>query len=346
MHRLPVTLLLLSLAACGPDFASALQGGDASDGQDLRHRRDAGVPIDACHMLSPRTAPLTVFAAPQVAEQPFLDAIGQAQHSIRVMVYQLTSTSIREALRAKAAAGVDLHVILDQGQKPVNQTSFDVLTGAGAKVQWSDPGFAYTHAKFLVVDEKTALISTGNYDGYMHSGRNFGAVDTDASDVQTLVRLFDADWAHQVPDLSCTRLVISPSNSRPRHLELLKSATQTLTIESMQFSDFQVRQAVLERQQAGVAVRVLLASPTWVTANASAGAWLKAQGIPARWRASPSVHVKTFVVDGKTGFFGSENLSSTSLDHNREVGLATTEADDLQLLESTFETDWATATAF
>jgi phosphatidylserine/phosphatidylglycerophosphate/cardiolipin synthase-like enzyme len=171
-------------------------------------------------------------------------------------------------------------------------------------------------------------------------------VDKDAFDVKTLVTLFDADRAHQVPDLSCTRLIISPANARARHLELLKAAQQTLTIESMQFSDGQVRQAVLERQQAGVAVRVLLAAPSWVSANASAGAWLKAHGVLARWRSSPSVHVKTFVIDGKTAFFGSENLSSTSLDKNREVGLATTEADALQLISSTFESDWATATAF
>jgi phosphatidylserine/phosphatidylglycerophosphate/cardiolipin synthase-like enzyme len=262
------------------------------------------------------------------------------------MVYQLTSPAIREALRAKAAAGVEVHVILDAKQQPVNQTTFDVLTAAGAQVQWSDPAFTYTHAKFTIADEAVAVISTGNYDTFVRSGRNFGAIDRDALDVRALVGLFDADWTHVAPKLDCTRLVVSPNNSRARHLELLRSATQTLIVESMQFSDSQVRQAVLERKQAGVAVRVLLAAPSWVGANQSAGAWLKANGIEARWRSSPAVHVKAFVIDGATAFLGSENLSYTSLSSNREVGLVTREDDDVALISTTFEQDWATATAF
>jgi len=349
--RLPF-LSLLWLTACGPNLSEVLPGdGDpqASDANDLRHRHDAGVAdagFDPCSMTSPRAVALDTFAAPGVSEQPFLDAIDGASHSLRVMVYQLTSATIRAAIVAKASAGVDVRVILDLTQQSTNQASFDALTAAGAKVQWSDPGFSYTHAKFLVADEKVALISTGNYDNFMHSGRNFGAVDRDGLDVQALVKIFDADFAHTAPDLACTRLVVSPVNARARHLALLESATRTLVIESMQFSDSEVRAAVLARRQAGVDVRVLIASPSWVTGNDTAGAWLVANGIPARWRKSPAIHVKAFVIDGQTAFFGSENLSRTSLDHNREVGLVTTEADDVALVSGTFETDWATATAF
>ena len=60
-------------------------------------------------------------------------------------------------------------------------------------------------------------------------------------------------------------------------------------------------------------------------------------------RASGRV-VKAIVVDGTRAYFGSENLSSTSLSKNREVGLIATEPDVLKLMAETFEKDWAAAT--
>jgi phosphatidylserine/phosphatidylglycerophosphate/cardiolipin synthase-like enzyme len=343
MTRLLTSLLIITLlVGCGPASDAELLELDPSlSAEQLELRRR-----DFCTMTGARTAPLEVFAHPQAGEDPYLAVINGATRSLRIMVYEFNSETIREAVRAKAAAGVDVHVILDATKAPTNQATFDVLTAAGAKVQWSDPVFTYTHAKFIVADEGVALISSGNLDHYMRSGRNFGAVDRDLGDVRTLVKIFDADFAHVVPSITCTRLLLSPINSKERHLELITSATKTLEIESMQFSDADIRAAVLARQQAGVAVRVLLASPTWITANDYAGRWLKDRGIPARWRSSPSVHVKAITVDGKTAYLGSVNLSTTSLTQNREVGLVTTEADDLGLMSSTFEQDWATARDF
>jgi phosphatidylserine/phosphatidylglycerophosphate/cardiolipin synthase-like enzyme len=344
MNQTKALWALLLLSACGPELSTPPGSIPSLRGQHDDPRALLAQP--ACSELSPRASPLETFAAPEVGEQPFLDAISGAQTALRVMVYQLTSPTIREAIAARARAGVVVQVILDQSQQPTNQASFDQLTLVGATVQWSDPGFSYTHAKFLVADDAVGLISTGNYDTYMHSGRNFGAIDRDPDDVRALAGLFDADWNHTAPQLGCTRLIVSPDNARARHLALLAGAEHTLIIESMQFGDWGVRQAVLARKQAGVSVRVLIASPSWVTENQTSGAWLKTNGIEARWRQSPAVHVKAFVIDGTTAFLGSENLSRTSLDRNREVGLATTESDDVALITSTFEKDWATATPF
>jgi hypothetical protein len=45
---------------------------------------------------------------------------------------------ILDRLRAKAAAGVDVRVILDRAKISTNQKYFDLLTGSGAQVKWSD----------------------------------------------------------------------------------------------------------------------------------------------------------------------------------------------------------------
>src|SRR5205085_90377 len=156
---------------------------------------------------------------------------------------------------------------------------------AGAEVIWSDPRFVFTHAKVTLVDGREALISTGNYsESYMLKERNLAVLDSDPADVASMQRIFDADWTHQDPDLSCTRLVVAPVNARQRLLALIGSARQTLLVHSMQLGDHEVRDALAARKAAGVDVRVILADPSWIDANASAAAFLAEHGIAARWR--------------------------------------------------------------
>ena len=144
--------------------------------------------------------------------------------------------------------------------------------------------------------------------------------------------------------MTCTRMVISPVNARERILDAIESAQTTLDIESMQFADWDVRNAVKARVQAGVSVRVLLADASWIDANAYGATFLKDLGVPVKW--IPHLHTKMFVADGKVAYVGSENFSSTSLDKNREVGVILVEDSSIAPLTATFDKDWAVGTDF
>jgi hypothetical protein len=80
--------------------------------------------------------------------------------------------------------------------------------------------------------------------------------------------------------------------------------------------------------------------------DTQAGADLTQSAVPARWLASPAVHVKSIVVDGTYAYLGSENLSYTSLTKNREIGIVLSDAPAIATMLATFEKDWAAATAF
>jgi cardiolipin synthase A/B len=161
-----------------------------------------------------------------------------------------------------------------------------------------------------------------------------------------LVKLFEADFTRTEPDLSCTRLVVSPINSRTRIVELIMSAKKTIVVESMQLGDKDVRNALAARKAAGVDVRVILADPSWIDANVGAAEFLAASAIPARWMKTLGVHAKAISVDGKAAFVGSENLSWTSLTKNREIGVIASEPANVASIEATFDKDWAASTAF
>jgi phosphatidylserine/phosphatidylglycerophosphate/cardiolipin synthase-like enzyme len=305
-------------------------------------------PNTACNPTDPRTGPVVLSVLPDESEKPFVDLLQTAHRSIRVFGYQMGYGGVLDTLTAKAKAGVDVRVILDGNtQRTVNEKYRVALVGAGAKFEWSQPQFSYMHAKTIVVDEQDAIVSTSNYSlSFINKERNYLARITDAQDVADLVALFEADWSQSSPVLSCTRLLVSPVNSEARLVDLVKSAGSTLLIESMQFDDRAVHDAVLERKAAGVDVRVILADPSWISANAGAGADLVAHGIQARYLTTPAVHVKSMVVDGKRAYLGSENISWTSLTKNREIGVVITDAPALTTMGTTFDADWTAATSF
>jgi phosphatidylserine/phosphatidylglycerophosphate/cardiolipin synthase-like enzyme len=301
----------------------------------------------ACSPLVPRTTPLEVAVLPEAGATPFVSVLARATKTIRVMVYEMGTGPIIDTLEAKARAGVKVQIILDVAQQGTNQKYMDRLKAAGADVIWSDTRFQFMHAKVLIVDGAEAVISTGNYAAFrMALERNFVVRDADPADVGVLVTLFDADFARKDPDLTCTRLLVSPVNAKQRLLDFIASAKTDVLVESMQLADNDVRDALAARKAAGVTVRVLLADPAWITANADAATFLAAHGIEARHMKQPGVHVKAVVVDGAIAYAGSINLSWTSLTKNREVGLLVTEPLNVAAMQSTMSHDWLTATPF
>jgi len=88
----------------------------------------------------------------------------------------------------------------------------------------------------------------------------------------------------------------------------------------------------------------MIADAGWVSANAEAATYLENLGVEVKY--IPHLHTKVLVADGARAYMGSENLSATSLDHNREVGVIVTDPSSIDPLTQTFEKDWAAGTDF
>jgi phosphatidylserine/phosphatidylglycerophosphate/cardiolipin synthase-like enzyme len=135
-------------------------------------------------------------------------------------------------------------------------------------------------------------------------------------------------------------------SSRTRILALINSATKTLDIESLEFGDSQVEQAVAAKAKAGVAVRLLLSDPGFYSGILEAVNKMEALGVTPRDLVTPNLHLKSILVDGATVYAGSENLSENSLDKNREVGLIFTQPDIFATIQATFDKDWAASVEY
>ena len=322
-------VLLLAGPGCSSDDFTAEDLGPTVDGS-----------TGSCNATDPRTVPLQVAVLPDQGDASYTGVISRATKQIRVLSYLMGKGTILDGLKQKAQSGVSVRVILDN--QAANQSPYSELSAAGVKVAWSDPKFPYMHAKVIIGDEREAIISTGNFlASAVQKNRDFTVLTADREDVDDLIYLFDTDWSRQATLMSCTRLIVSPINARARILALIGSAKSTLTVESMQLADTEVRNGLASRKKAGVVVRVIIADPGFVDTNVEAAQFLKSQSIPGRYLKQPTIHAKAIVSDGKTAYLGSVNLSSTSMSKNREVGLITTEAAAVQRVSSVFERDWS-----
>jgi phosphatidylserine/phosphatidylglycerophosphate/cardiolipin synthase-like enzyme len=331
-------VLALLLAACRSPSGGDDDVADDDVGDDDAPTIDAGV---GCEPTDPRTPATTTFVGPTGLQQRFAGFIDAAQTSLDVQMYLFTVEALADRIIAAENRGVAVRVLLD----PDHEGNADVrarLQGGGVTVRNAPTRFEFSHAKYLIVDGERAVITSSNFNfGAFDSERNYGAVDEDPDDVADLQAIFDADWDGAAdPELACTRLVVSPVNARTRLLALIASADETLDVAAIYMSDSTVRTAVIQAQQRGAAVRVILADPADFAENQTTGATFANQGIETRYATSFDLHAKLIVADG-VAFVGSENFSPTSLGSNREVGVFVTEAAATAAITSQFDADWS-----
>lgn len=302
--------------------------------------------------VGPGASQLQLFIEPQAGVRPITDAIRSARHAIWIEMYILTDTSVIEALENAANRGVDVRVLLEPHPvefSPVSvQETMDKLKAANIKVNPTNPAFQLTHAKMMLIDGSTLFLITANFSKAALGGSKDGAnreyllEDTENQDIQEIQDIFTADWNRKTPALSDANLLVSPINARVKLLALINSARSSIHIENEEMQDQQIEDALAQAARRGVSVEVVLPAPGGGTDSNSAGvAVLRKAGISVRYDRQLYIHAKLMLVDGTRAYVGSENFSAASLDLNRELGLIVAAPQIIQMLETTFMTDYA-----
>jgi len=332
------------LAACGRATGEhdSGAGDDATTPGPDSAPLDAGPPAEPCSERDPRDPAPEVFVGPEGLAERITAVADAAADSLRVATYELDAPAVLDALERAHGRGVDVRVLLD-ADRDANGPSAERLRAAGVGVREAPDTFEHYHSKVLVADGYLAVVTSANLNRWsMETERNHGVVLRDPFDVADLVAVFDRDWSGgtEPPIPSCTRLVLSPENSRGRIEVLVRSADDRLRLQQLSLTDDDVRAALVERAEAGVEVRVLLADPAWIESNAESAAFLRDAGIEVRFLRALENHAKLIVTDDDAAFVGSENLSWTSLERNREVGVVLTHTPSVAELAAAFESDW------
>ena len=287
--------------------------------------------------------PVELYVEPEAGAAAILDLIGGATRSLWAEMYLLTADAAIDALAARAAAGCDVRILLEPAPyqaETANQDAYARLAAAGVDVRWSTPRYTYTHAKVLIVDHARLAVLTLNLTSSGLSGnREYAVVDGDPDDVSAMEAIFTADRVGAPTVAPPAPLVTSPETTRPALLGLIGSARETLAIETEELADGGVLDALGAARARGVAVTVAWPGPA--AGAPSAFQDLAAAGAVVRAVGTPPIHGKVIAVDGRAAYVGSANLTATSLDANREVGLRLDSPSLAQRLASTVAADAA-----
>lgn len=293
---------------------------------------------------------IKLYIEPNAGEQVIIGAIDGARKSVWVEMYLLTDKKVINALENAAHRQVDMRVILEAhpyGSASVSPTqTMEKLQAAGIKTRAASPDFALTHEKGMVIDGQTAYIMTSNFtnaalgNSKYTLNREYGIIDSNEQDVRTVQDIFTADWNRQPAKINNPRLVVSPVNSLSTFLSLIHSAKKSIMIEAEEMQDSQVEQALTIAAHHGVQIRVILPASSSNDGNREGIATIKQGGIQLKHDQRLYMHAKIIIVDQLKAFVGSENISTASLEKNRELGIVVTDHSVIDALGQTFQTDW------
>jgi phosphatidylserine/phosphatidylglycerophosphate/cardiolipin synthase-like enzyme len=295
--------------------------------------------------------PVQVLVEPDAGPGAVLALLAGARSALWMEMYLLTDADAIAALVARRQAGCDVRVILEPHPYQAdgaNDAAHDQLAAAGVDVRWANPRFALTHAKVATVDHARLVVMTLNLTrAGLRGNREYVAVDDDPADVAAADRVIAADLAGEAdPDpggaFGGSRLVTSPGTRAPLQAAL-DGAARTVAVETEELSDPDLAGALAGARSRGLAVGVGLPASGRSAATDHTAGDLAAASVQVGAVAYPPLHAKAVVVDGAWLYVGSANLTSASLDANREVGLRIDDPTAIATVGATIAADLAAA---
>lgn len=294
------------------------------------------------------TGPDTLVVEPSGGFSSVYQLINHARHSIDVTMFEFADTTAEHDLGAAAKRGVDVRVILDQKEHTTNSGAYDYFKSHGIKVVWSSTKFEYTHQKTLTFDNSVSMVQTANLtQRYYPTSRDFLVKDTNPADVAAIVKVFNADFAHQpITAGDGHDLVWSPTDSERQILSVINGARKNLRIYSEEMGFSTAIDAIEAAAKRGVDVQVC--GENSESEYTSTFEEMARDGVHVSYFSSSTgfyIHGKVVLADYGTSreraFIGSENFSNTSLNRNRELGLITSAPSVLSAIVKVFGADFA-----
>ena len=195
----------------------------------------------------------------------------------------------------------------------------------------------YVHAK-VTLNEDAFWVQTANLTkSSFESNREHFFYSDDSDFYDSLERLFDADWVWD--DLSTLNLhpnlVVCPLNCREVIKTLLESAEKSIVIQTQYIVDDEILD-ILRKKSEKIDMAIIVAdtddnydliSYFWP--------WI-VRSLKRHYN-----HTKMILVDEKYLLLWSMNLSSNSLDKNREVWIILMDTGHIAKFEKWFKNDWA-----
>ena len=293
---------------------------------------------------------------PDEGTEPVVELIDGATKSLRVKQFTLTDTKVMSALVRAHKRHVDVRIMLNPHRSSgdrANDESFKALKHSGLKVEWTNPAFAVTHEKSLVIDDTVALISTFNMaTKYFTETRDYGVITDCPTHVGQVIACFEADWHRKPfePDPD-SGLLWSSNNARSLMAWFIDTAKKELLIQHPKFVDATIVERIAAARKRGVKVRLLCGGKhgisDWDVLDTFASLRLLDRfGVKVKRQKHLKLHAKLLIVDGDRAQVGSMNIDRSAFDLRRELGIVVDAPHIIKALTKIFEHDWDESKAY
>ena len=272
--------------------------------------------------------PDRIVTAPVARREVVLDAIHGAESRITLSLFRCTDKAIFGELAAAVDRGVDVQVLVTSrakgGKKKLKKLWKRLEDTRASIVPYTDPVVKY-HAKYLVVDDGPALITSMNFTRKCFDNTcDAVAVTYDPAVVDGLRQLMATDREGGVaPSTLPDRLIVGPERARRQFTALVQQARTRIQIIDAKLSDPGLIDLLNQRRSQGIAVEIF--------GQKRLGTLL--------------AHGKMMLVDGARAVVGSLALTALSLDFRREVALVVEEPAAVAELDQLFRSIGAAVSA-
>lgn len=287
-----------------------------------------------------------IYIEPDDGIRPVLDFIGRSEKSLSINCYLIDDPNVMTEIRKAVERKVKVRIIVDG--KPYggdgSKGELDGLKATGASVKIAPQRFegkaTFDHAKYMV-SEKTAEIGTANLtEAAFQKNREYIYETDHRKVVKSLQTIFDADWnSSEAGSLPRTDLVVSPG-SEPFIASFIKDHGK-VHIETEEMGDDKLVLEVLKSK--GSKLKIIV--PSSVSGGDLKNLMeLEKNGVDVRYMPADRLYMHAKLIMGGNSFFiCSENFSTSSLNHNREVGIIIKKRKYLKMVKRIFATDWKSA---
>lgn len=264
------------------------------------------------------------------------------QQNLDLRTYEFTQKDFKSLLQTLAQKDVNIRIIIEDKKFQQFQNTLKVLSQYYSWYQniqlRSDKqmGTEYTHAKVNLIDSGFIIQTANLTNSSFASNREhfFQSIDTWIR--KSLHTIFEKDWIGSkitMQDIH-PNLVICNINCRGVIEQLLSSAKESIIIQTQYITD-DALWTILKTKKSLPEFKLLVADTDdndeliRYFGNEYARKFKKYYN-----------HTKMILIDHKTLLLGSMNLSATSLDKNREIGIILLDTWIIQTFFDQFQKDW------
>jgi cardiolipin synthase A/B len=292
----------------------------------------------------------TLIVMPDDTAKPILDAIDGAKKSIRVKMFLFSDPSLLAAVIKARQRGISVRIMLNparrSGESENSETS-KRLKAAHIEVIDSNPEFAVTHEKSMVVDDETAFIHSLNWDTKnLTETRDYAVVTTHGSEVDEIIKCFEADWKRKPFHVDeHSHLIWCNANGRDRIARFIDEAKHTLFVQNERYQDSLIIERVVRAHERGVKIHVL-ARPAHKLKAAKLIEGVEGirimddVGIKIHKLKHLKLHGKILLADHARAIVGSINLTPGSFDSRRELAIEVHDPEVVERLTKFAHHDW------